>query len=212
MIFGILSNFGTLAKPWSVSLTYHIRSCWKRKKPHQISNCTFSRSNFLKKHYSPSDSTLRIFLQNPSRQRAAPYWEGLNPENLSPIGYSILLSNFEVYSPTSENAFESFVHPEQANLLSSYVGPRELVARKSCFSATLWPKICSSKTCQQPLARKREMRIIKAPFRASYSPGHGDKSNAKNSIKFWTSRYRNMASPLQQTHTQTFLPLFGRRA
>ena len=46
-----------------------------------------SRYDFLKNHYSPSDSTLGIFHEMVPPQRAEPYWEGLQTWKLVSTGY-----------------------------------------------------------------------------------------------------------------------------
>ena len=46
-----------------------------------------SRYDFLKNHYSPSDSTLGIFHEMVPPQRAEPYWEGLQTRKLVSTGY-----------------------------------------------------------------------------------------------------------------------------
>ena len=67
MFFGNFPISWQLAKPWSVSLrAYHILLVTLNRTQKAASNFNFtlSRYDFLKKHYSPSDSTLRIFSQN----------------------------------------------------------------------------------------------------------------------------------------------------
>ena len=89
---------------------YHILLVTLNLTQKTVSNFDFtlSRYDFLKKHYSPSDSTLRIFSKNgPSLESRAILRRTTDLKTCSYRLLMVLISNFEV-SKKSENAFESY--------------------------------------------------------------------------------------------------------